>query len=86
MRLFIAINFPCEIKAAIAKLRDDLKESALYGNFTRDENLHLTLVFLGECNMEQTDAIKSVMSKTIFPEFTLRLDKAGCFKRDNGSI
>jgi len=53
MRLFIAINFPDEIKATIAKIRDGLKEKAFRGNFSSDENLHLTLVFLGECDLRQ---------------------------------
>jgi len=83
--LFIAINFPAEIKAAIAKIRDSLKESALRGNFTFDENLHLTLVFLGECDTRQTDAVKAVINDTIFPEFTLILEKVGYFKRDGGN-
>ena len=85
MRLFVAINFPAEIKAAIAKVRDDLKNSALRGSFTFDENLHLTLVFLGECDVRQTDAVKAVMDNTIFSEFTLMLDKVGYFKRDGGN-
>jgi len=84
MRLFIAINFPAEIKAAIAEVRDTLKESAFRGNFTFDENLHLTLVFLGECDDRQTDTIKSVMNDIHFQLLTLMFDKVGCFKRDDG--
>jgi len=85
MRLFVAINFPDEMKAAIAKIRDSIKEAAFYGNFTLTENLHLTLVFLGECDAQQTKAVKAVMNETIFPEFTLALDKVGYFKRDGGN-
>jgi len=84
MRLFIAINFPGEIKAAIAKIRDSLKGAAFRGNFSANENLHLTLAFLGECDSRQTEAIKSVMDAITFPELTLMLDKAGYFKRDGG--
>ena len=85
MRLFIAINFPDEIKVAVAEIRDNLKDAALHGNFTCDENLHLTLVFLGECDVRQTEAAKAVMNDTIFPKFTLMFDKAGYFKRDGGN-
>jgi len=85
MRLFIAINFPKEVKAAIAEIRDILKESALRGNFTFDENLHLTLVFLGECDLRQAEVIKAVIKNTKFPELTLILEKAGYFKRDGGN-
>ena len=85
MRLFIAINFPGEIKASIAKIRDTIKDSALRGNFSLDENIHLTLVFLGECDGRQTDAIKSVMDETLFSTLTLMPDKVGYFKRDGGN-
>jgi 2'-5' RNA ligase len=84
MRLFIAINFPGEIKAAIAKISNGLKKAALRGNFSVDENLHLTLVFLGECDVRQAEAVKEVMNDTIFSEFSLMLDKTGFFKRDGG--
>ena len=84
MRLFIAINFPAEIKAAIAKIRDNIKEAALRGNFSFDENLHLTLLFLGECDCRQTETLKTVMNETVFSEFTLTLDKIGCFEREGG--
>jgi len=84
MRLFIAINFPREIKTIIAKVRDNLKNDALRGNFTFDENLHLTLMFLGECDARQADAVKTVMESAVFPEFTLVLDKVGYFRRNGG--
>ena len=86
MRLFIAINFPDEIKEAIAEIRDQLKDAALRGNFTFDENLHLTLVFLGECDVRQTQVIKAVLDDTLFAQFSLELEKAGYFKRDSGHL
>ena len=85
MRLFIAIHFSAEIKAAVAKIRDSIKDAAFRGNFTSDDNLHLTLVFLGQCDVRQTDAIKSVMDDTLLSECTLTLEKVGYFKRDNGN-
>jgi len=84
MRLFIAINFPTEVKATIMQSRDILKQAALQGNFSLDENLHLTLVFLGECDVRQANTIKAVMDNTRFEAFTLSLDKVGRFKRHCG--
>ena len=86
MRLFIAINFPAEIKETIAEIRDNIKEAALRGNFTYDENLHLTLAFLGECSPQQMKMIKTVLDHTIFSNFTLELYKVGYFKGDKGNI
>jgi 2'-5' RNA ligase len=85
MRLFVAINFPGEIKEAVAEIRDGLKESSLRGKFTLDENLHLTLAFLGECDVRQTKDVKSVLDETLFSPFTLMLDRVGYFKRDSGN-
>ena len=85
MRLFIAINFPDTVKSAIAKVRNDLQASALHGNFSFDENLHLTLVFLGECNTRQLQNIMSVMDDTRFAELTLTIERSGYFKRDSGN-
>ena len=85
MRLFIAINFPDEINASIAKVRNSIKESALRGNFSLDENIHLTLVFLGECDVRQLNTIKEVMDGTPFAALTLMPDKVGYFKRDGGN-
>ena len=84
MRLFIAINFPAEIKSAISEVCSNLKKMSLSGNFTLIENLHLTLLFLDECNHQQTESIKLILNETIFQEFTLTLDKAGYFKRNDG--
>ena len=84
MRLFIAINFPDEVKATVAAIRDGLKAKALRGNFSFDANLHLTLIFLGECDSQQLKAVKAVMGDFLFPKFTLMLDKVGYFKRDGG--
>jgi len=86
MRLFIAVNFPDEVKSTIVEINNSLKDAALYGNFSSIDNLHLTLVFLGECDVLQTEAIKEAMDNTTFPEFSLALDKAGYFKRDGGNI
>ena len=86
MRLFIAINFPSEIKSLISEVRDNIEDKSLRGNFSFDENLHLTLVFLGECDVRQTETVKTVMNDILFSELTLEIEKAGYFKRDSGDI
>ena len=84
MRLFIAINFPAEVKATIALCRERLKAASWQGNFSLDANLHLTLVFLGECDVGQVNAIKAIMNETRFEAFALTLEKVGRFKRHGG--
>lgn len=55
MRLFIAVNFSEEIRGTLLKAIQEIKSQAISGNFTRPENLHLTLAFIGE-----SDHIKEI--------------------------
>ena len=48
MRLFLALNFDAPTTKRLAKLRDTAADYCPGARFTPDENLHLTLVFLGE--------------------------------------
>jgi len=61
MRLFIAVNFEKEVKDEIFKAVMKLKESSLSGNFTLYDNLHITLLFLGEVESTKADIVKKVM-------------------------
>lgn len=48
MRLFIAIRFTGKMKKALTDLEKNLKRQGVSGNFTDEDNLHLTLAFIGE--------------------------------------
>ena len=48
MRLFIAIAFPDKIKDRLKAGMDDLRRQGVRASWSRRENLHLTLEFLGE--------------------------------------
>jgi len=86
VRLFIAVNFNIDTCSWLVALRDELRKRSQHGNFSRDENLHLTLAFLGECNANQTAAVKEAMNAVIFEPFEAAIDQIGCFKRDGGDI
>lgn len=47
MRLFVAIQFSPAVRSALLEAVDALRRQG-DGNFTRPENLHLTLAFIGE--------------------------------------
>ena len=85
-RLFIAINFTADTKDRLNALCSELRSASSRGRFTRPENLHLTLAFLGECNAEQTASAKSAMDSTDFDPFDLVIDCIGRFKRGGGDI
>ena len=84
MRLFIAINFLEEIKDSLVDAIKDLKEQSLGGNFSRRENLHLTLCFIGETT--KVNVIKKIMEKIESESFELSFKGFGRFKRKEGDI
>jgi len=82
MRLFIAINFQNEVLSRLLALRDDLCSQSLRGRFTAPKNLHLTLVFLGECDTQQANAAKTAMDAIRFEPFFVEIVGIGHFKRN----
>ena len=47
MRLFIAINLSQEIKETLIDLQNDWYDLGVRGNYSSEENLLLTLAFIG---------------------------------------
>lgn len=86
MRLFIAVNLNNTMKDYLSEAIQKLKVKASEGNFTRIENLHLTLVFLGEVGEERLDAVKSAINYVNAEPFRLSLEGFGRFKRRGGDI
>lgn len=84
LRLFIAINFSEELKTKIETIIQGLKSHAQKGNFTKRENIHLTLVFIGETT--KADDVKVCIEGLKVSPFTMTLGGLGYFPRDNGSI
>jgi len=72
MRLFIAIQLNDEMKNALVRIQNAMKRQGVRGNFTRRENLHLTLAFIGEYS--DTDEVLEIMDQVQFEPFDLRLD------------
>ena len=78
MRLFIAIRFPENIKDALSDTIKDLRARGVSGNFSRAENLHLTLTFLGE--VESPKIVCAAMDKVSAAPIRLGLGQGGSFK------
>jgi len=79
MRLFIAVNFCEEIKARLWELREQLRSQAIKGSFTRPENFHLTLAFLGETPEEKLKQLFRIMEEIRSPSFDIIFNRVGCF-------
>ena len=77
MRLFIAIQPDRQMKDALRAVQNELRRRGVDGNYTRAENLHLTLAFIGE--YPDPDAVLEAMGKLKFEPFGLRLAGLGAF-------
>lgn len=84
MRLFVAIGVNEQVKDNLCKVIEDMKQYAVQGSFSRRENLHLTLAFLGETQRlsEAEQAIHQINQKP----FTLQLSELGTFLGRDGDL
>ena len=77
MRLFIAIRLSDEIRSGLAEIQSFLRNRGVSGNFTKLENLHLTLAFIGE--YADPEDVLDAMRGVPFAPFSIRLDGFGSF-------
>lgn len=79
MRCFVAIPFLGEAKTVLLRSMEQLRSQVISANFTRPENLHLTLAFLGEIQdiVPLCQAIDATAPKQAFPAC---LKGSGCFQ------
>ena len=84
MRLFIAVEFPDDIKDALLESAVATEKHFVYANFSRRENYHLTLAFLGETAPGRIKDVTAAMDRCGFSPFSLTIGGAGRFRRDGG--
>ena len=77
MRLFIAIRLSDAIRSGLAEIQSSLRNRGVSGNFTKPENLHLTLAFIGE--YADPENVLEAMRGVPFAPFSIRLDGFGSF-------
>jgi len=80
-RCFIAIDFPEEIKEFLLEIISKIKKAnpSENLNYTKKENLHLTLAFLGEIDETKIEDLKKAISKIKFYKFKAKFSKLGVF-------
>lgn len=81
MRIFIAINLNTETRSHLTAIRDELRSKSESGNFSDNENLHLTLAFIGEISMKKIDKIKDILEAVTFNPFKIEAERLGTFSR-----
>ena len=81
MRTFIAIEIPAEVKQALARLQEELRDAPAEVSWTKPENIHLTLKFLGEVEESMLGRVEAaaVEAAAGARPFTLALGGVGAF-------
>jgi 2'-5' RNA ligase len=94
MRLFIAVNFDDAVKKQLLEIQKLLRSQCTCGNFTRPENLHLTMAFLGETpEWKVASLLQTINDVQALPEaapeampFELSFTHTGCFTHSHKEL
>jgi 2'-5' RNA ligase len=66
LRLFVAIELPAEVQAALSRLQHDLQRRGLEKlRWVRPEGIHLTLKFLGPTPADKVPAIEEALAHSV---------------------
>ncbi len=77
LRLFVGVDIPYNQELdTLVKL---VKSSGADLKPVDPENMHITLLFIGEVPESSLDDVKSAVSSVVFPRFTVRLAGLGAF-------
>ncbi len=68
MRLFVALDIPEDVRAAIGALVEKSRSVCREARWVRIEGAHVTLKFIGHVPVEKTDEIKSALAAVSFPD------------------
>ncbi|MBR3544616.1 MAG: RNA 2',3'-cyclic phosphodiesterase [Oscillospiraceae bacterium] len=77
MRLFVAIRLSEELKTALCQAQREMEARGIRGKFSPEENLHLTLAFIGD--YPEAEPVLDALRTVRFRPFALSLDGIGCF-------
>jgi 2'-5' RNA ligase len=81
LRLFVAVNFPSEIQKNLNAIRGEAPEVAREVRWTKPEQVHLTLKFLGSMDPASVGEIERALTAAVrdVSVMTLRAEGIGCF-------
>jgi 2'-5' RNA ligase len=79
MRVFVGLDIPEEIRAAIARYLDGLRNFAPEVRWVNPESFHVTLKFIGEQSSEQVERIRRELSTVKSAPFKIDFHDTGFF-------
>lgn len=86
MRLFVALELPEAVRAEAGRRMSSQKGRLPHARWTHPDNLHLTLVFLGEVEEADLPALRAALAAAFaaHPPLTLTITGAGTFPPQGG--
>jgi 2'-5' RNA ligase len=81
LRCFIAVRIPAPVRKAIAEVMDTLKKSGADVKWVPEENIHITLKFLGSTDEAIIGEIKESLHRSVaaYRPFSIRIAGTGYF-------
>ena len=79
MRLFLAIELPDDVRSHLLVARQRLETGLPKISYTKGENLHITLKFLGDVEPKRLDAITESLGKIATQRIELHATGIECF-------
>jgi 2'-5' RNA ligase len=81
LRAFVAIEIPAELLQALVRVQADLKTRGVRARWTRTENLHLTLKFMGATPKDRVEGVVTALraAAAALDAFTLTAAGIGVF-------
>ena len=86
MRLFYAVTFDGDVKNKLCDVIDAVRPCCESGRFSAAENLHLTLVFLGETPLNKVALARKAADSVNLGPFSVIISGIGRFRRSGGDI
>ncbi len=77
MRLFVAVALTDEVKDALVSVQNAMRAKGVRGNYTKRENLHVTLAFIGEYG--DAGKVASALESVATEPFEVSLEGVGSF-------
>ncbi|GAB6188886.1 RNA 2',3'-cyclic phosphodiesterase [Marinitoga arctica] len=85
LRTFIALDVNQSVKDILRDTIIKLERMGFKGNWTKPENIHLTLYFMGDTYISKITEVAKRMEERItgFPTFAFNVSRVGYFKTNN---
>lgn len=83
MRAFIAIELPEDIRKYLVEIQKQIGDSNAKIKWVEEENIHLTLKFLGDVEEDKIEDVKNILSGIKVKPIDAKIDGVGVFPAED---